>query len=85
MKPVIIVQLAEVLLYVHSVYFIKTPLNSKKLKNMSLLLKRVKEASESFGTILKRFLVQFYSKNNRSLSYAVYRFRDILTSLARAI
>ena len=25
-----------------------------------MLLKRVKEASESFGTILKRFLVQFY-------------------------
>ena len=32
----------------------------EKMKNISLLLKRVKEASESFGTILKRFLFQFY-------------------------
>jgi len=29
-------------------------------KNISLCLKRIKEASESFGTLLKRFLGKFY-------------------------
>ena len=30
------------------------------VKNISLCLKRIKEASESFGTLLKRFLGKFY-------------------------
>ena len=34
------------------------------IRKNSLLLKSVKEASESFGTILKRFFVQFYFKKS---------------------
>ena len=44
--------------------------NCSKLKKYFIAFQKGKGSltSESFGTILKRFFVQFYYKDNRSLS-----------------
>ena len=48
-------------------------------------LKMVKEASERFGTILKRLFFNFTLRTIGLYLVRMYRFRDKLTSLARAV